>query len=113
MRITSRLLAAVLAAGLQACVTQPVAAPTTVAATPIAARKPITILISIDGFRPDYLMRGVTPNLNALAATGISAAMRPSFPSVTFPNHWTVVTACAPTATALSATGWRIPPIPA
>lgn len=96
MRITSRLLAAVLAAGLQACVTQPVAAPTTVAATPIAARKPITILISIDGFRPDYLMRGVTPNLNALAAAGISAAMRPSFPSVTFPNHWTVVTGLRP-----------------
>ena len=31
------------------------------------------ILISIDGFRPDYLNRQVTPNLNALAAKGVRA----------------------------------------
>jgi predicted AlkP superfamily pyrophosphatase or phosphodiesterase len=61
-----------------------------------AAQKPVTILISIDGFRPDYLQRGVTPNLNALAAKGISAAMRPSFPSKTFPNHTTLVTGLVP-----------------
>lgn len=52
----------------------------------------IVILISIDGFRPDYLQRGATPNLTALAQRGASAAMRPSFPSKTFPNHWTLVT---------------------
>ncbi|MEI5686205.1 alkaline phosphatase family protein [Sphingomonas kyungheensis] len=57
---------------------------------------PVTILVSIDGFRPDYLDRGVTPNLSALAANGVSAAMRPSFPSVTFPNHWTLVTGKVP-----------------
>jgi predicted AlkP superfamily pyrophosphatase or phosphodiesterase len=57
---------------------------------------PVTILVSIDGFRPDYLDRGVTPNLSALAASGVSAAMRPSFPSVTFPNHWTLVTGKVP-----------------
>ena len=60
------------------------------------AAKPITILVSIDGFRPDYLQRGVTPNLNALAAQGISAVMRPSFPSKTFPNHTTLVTGLVP-----------------
>ena len=59
-------------------------------------RAPVTILISIDGFRPDYLTRGVTPNLNALAALGASAAMRPSFPSKTFPNHFTLVTGLRP-----------------
>ena len=28
-------------------------------------RDPVTILISIDGFRPDYLERGITPNLGS------------------------------------------------
>lgn len=56
-----------------------------------------TILISIDGFRPDYLERGVTPHLNALAEQGARAQfMRPSFPSVTFPNHYTLVTGKRP-----------------
>ena len=59
-------------------------------------RAPVTILISIDGFRPDYLDRGITPNLSALAASGIYGPMRPSFPSKTFPNHWTLVTGKTP-----------------
>jgi len=59
-------------------------------------RDPVTILISIDGFRPDYLERGITPNLSALAAKGIYGPMRPSFPSKTFPNHWTLVTGKTP-----------------
>lgn len=55
------------------------------------------ILVSIDGFRPDYLQRGVTPNLTELAAKGVRAeAMRPSFPSLTFPNHYTLVTGMRP-----------------
>jgi predicted AlkP superfamily pyrophosphatase or phosphodiesterase len=66
------------------------------AAAHTPARKPVTILVSIDGFRPDYRARGVTPNLDALAADGISAAMRPSFPSKTFPNHTTLVTGLVP-----------------
>ncbi|MFL5296388.1 MAG: ectonucleotide pyrophosphatase/phosphodiesterase [Phenylobacterium sp.] len=61
-----------------------------------APSPPLTILISIDGFRPDYLDRGVTPNLKALAARGAHAAMRPSFPSKTFPNHYTLVTGLRP-----------------
>jgi len=66
-------------------------------------RAPVTILVSIDGFRPDYLDRGATPNLNALAADGISAAMRPSYPSKTFPNHWTIVTGLRPDRTGIVA----------
>ena len=58
---------------------------------------PLTILVSIDGMRADYLERGVTPNLNRLAAHGARAqAMRPSFPSITFPNHYTLVTGLRP-----------------
>ncbi|MGF7150982.1 putative AlkP superfamily pyrophosphatase or phosphodiesterase [Sphingomonas zeicaulis] len=60
------------------------------------ARAPVTILISIDGFRPDYLKKGNTPTLDALVTGGVSAAMRPSFPSKTFPNHWTLVTGLRP-----------------
>ncbi|KEQ53524.1 ectonucleotide pyrophosphatase/phosphodiesterase [Sphingobium chlorophenolicum] len=59
---------------------------------PAEQRQAVTILVSIDGFRPDYLERGVTPHLSALAAGGVEAAMRPSFPTKTFPNHWAIVT---------------------
>ncbi|MEQ7155649.1 ectonucleotide pyrophosphatase/phosphodiesterase [Brevundimonas aurifodinae] len=54
--------------------------------------RPLTVLISIDGFRTDYLSRGDTPTLSALAAEGATGSMRPSYPSVTFPNHYTLVT---------------------
>ena len=58
---------------------------------------PSLLLISIDGFRPDYLRRGQTPTLNRLAATGVRArAMQPAFPSKTFPNHYTIVTGLYP-----------------
>ena len=69
-------------------------------ASPVAAvqeiREPVTILISIDGFRPDYLDRGLTPTLSTLASEGVAASMRPSFPSKTFPNHWAAVTGYVP-----------------
>jgi predicted AlkP superfamily pyrophosphatase or phosphodiesterase len=67
-----------------------------VAAAPAEQRAPVTILVSIDGFHPDYLARGLTPTLSRLAAEGASAAMRPSFPTKTFPNHWTLVTGLVP-----------------
>jgi len=58
---------------------------------------PTTILISLDGFRADFLYRGITPNLNALVQAGVSPTyMLPSFPSVTFPNHFTLVTGLYP-----------------
>jgi len=64
---------------------------------PTAAQQPLVILVSIDGFRADYLDRGLTPNIAALAAQGVRAqAMRPAFPSVTFPNHYTLVTGLYP-----------------
>lgn len=67
-----------------------------VAAAPIEQRDPVTILVSIDGFHPDYLDRGLTPTLSRLAAGGATASMRPSFPTKTFPNHWTLVTGLVP-----------------
>ncbi|MBC3869614.1 alkaline phosphatase family protein [Undibacterium oligocarboniphilum] len=83
-----------------ACVQQPLSSgrPGSPASQPmLAEHRPPVILISIDGFRPDYLQRHVTPQLNALAAQGTRAAfMRPSFPSITFPNHYTLVTGLRP-----------------
>ena len=83
------------ALALSACAPTPPPAAIAIAA-PMETRTPVVILVSIDGFRPDYRDRGVTPRLNALAATGVSASMRPSFPSKTFPNHWTLVTGLVP-----------------
>ncbi|KAM4065334.1 type I phosphodiesterase / nucleotide pyrophosphatase [Hirsutella rhossiliensis] len=58
---------------------------------------PTTIIISLDGFRADFLQRGLTPTLNALIKQGISPKyMLPSFPSVTFPNHYTLATGLYP-----------------
>ncbi len=61
-----------------------------------AAQGDITILISIDGLRADYLNRGITPALNDLARDGVRSAMQPSFPSVTFPKHYTLITGLYP-----------------
>jgi len=66
-------------------------------AGPALADPAPVILISIDGFRADYLDRGISPTLSALAAGGVRAErMIPSFPSVTFPNHTTLVTGLYP-----------------
>ena len=59
--------------------------------------RPTTILVSLDGFRADFLQRNLTPTLNSFIADGVSPKyMLPSFPSVTFPNHWTLVTGLHP-----------------
>ena len=79
---------------LGACATMPVQPSAPVAQA--QQRAPVTILISIDGFRADYLQRGVTPQLAALGANGVEAPMRPSFPTKTFPNHWAIVTGDRP-----------------
>ena len=64
---------------------------------PPAEPAPTMILVSVDGFRPDYLDLDGARNLRALAAQGVRAeAMHPSFPSITFPNHYTLVTGLRP-----------------
>ena len=55
------------------------------------------LLISLDAFRADYLQRGLTPNLARIAREGVRAEwMTPSYPSLTFPNHYTIVTGLRP-----------------
>src|ERR1041385_7581027 len=59
--------------------------------------KPTVILVSFDGFRWDYPTKMPTPNLNRLMARGVHARnMIPSFPSKTFPNHYTIATSLYP-----------------
>jgi len=81
-------------------------------ATPAAARP--VILIGIDGFRADYLDRGLTPTLSRLAAEGAVAegGMRPSFPSVTYPNFYTLATGRHPDHHGLVYNRMRDPNLP-
>lgn len=60
-------------------------------------QKPYVILISADGFRHDYAKKYNAEHLLALSKAGVRAtSMIPSFPSVTFPNHYTLVTGLYP-----------------
>ena len=59
--------------------------------------KPHVVLISLDGFRHDYLDTRALPNLRRLMQRGARAkAMIPVFPSLTFPNHYSLVTGLYP-----------------
>jgi predicted AlkP superfamily pyrophosphatase or phosphodiesterase len=64
---------------------------------PSAAGGRIVVLVSFDGWRWDYSERLPAPNLRALASRGVRAReMIPSFPVLTFPNHYTIVTGLYP-----------------
>ena len=55
------------------------------------------VMLSLDGFRHDYLDKYDAPNLERLVATGInSKGLVPGFPSSTFPNHYSIVTGLYP-----------------
>lgn len=55
-----------------------------------------TVMVSLDGFRDDYTHAYSTPFFDMMANIGVSATMQPSFPSKTFPNHYTLVTGLYP-----------------
>jgi predicted AlkP superfamily pyrophosphatase or phosphodiesterase len=60
-------------------------------------KEPIVILISLDGFRYDYVERFQPENLTRFIAEGTAAeGLIPSFPSKTFPNHYTIATGLLP-----------------
>ena len=56
------------------------------------------VLVSLDGFRWDYAKRDGATHLLAIGKQGVWApeGMLPSFPSLTFPNHFTIVTGLYP-----------------
>lgn len=65
---------------------------------PAQKATPYVVLVSLDGFRYDYATKYGATNLQRLAVEGASApeGMIPSFPSVTFPNHYSIVTGLYP-----------------
>src|SRR5690625_3536419 len=89
-RLPALLLSAAL---LAACASAPPAP-----SSPSAQAEPYTLLlVSLDGVHPDDLTRGDTPHLERLAAQGVQAeGMVPSYPTLTFPNHYTLVTGLRP-----------------
>ena len=58
--------------------------------------KKTTIVISCDGFRWDYSEMYDTPFLDLMARQGVKGELVPSFPSKTFPNHYTLATGLRP-----------------
>nr|WP_307735104.1 alkaline phosphatase family protein [Chitinophaga nivalis] len=54
-------------------------------------------MISIDGFRYDYAEKYNAAHLLQLSGQGVRAtAMQPSFPTLTFPNHYSIATGMYP-----------------
>ena len=63
-----------------------------------AMKQHYVVLVSLDGFRYDYPEEHGATHLQQLAKDGARAydGMLPSYPSLTFPNHWTLVTGLLP-----------------
>lgn len=86
-----------LLAVLGGCATRPIPESPPPATPPAPALASAVLLVSIDGLRADVIGSGVMPTLDALAAHGVHADwMNPSYPSLTFPNHYTLVTGLRP-----------------
>ncbi|MGH8036984.1 MAG: ectonucleotide pyrophosphatase/phosphodiesterase [Stenotrophomonas sp.] len=82
---------------LTSCASAPSTSPAAGVAPTAAVSAPKLLLVSIDGLRADALDRGITPNLSRIAHEGVRARwMTPSYPSLTFPNHYTIVTGLRP-----------------
>ena len=65
-------------------------------AAPVDASRTV-VMVSIDGFPAQLLGTGALPTLDALARAGTRAAwMNPSYPTHTFPNHYTLATGLRP-----------------
>jgi predicted AlkP superfamily pyrophosphatase or phosphodiesterase len=74
--------------------------------------RPTVLFISIDAFRADYLNSTPAPNLQKLAASGVSGAMIPVFPTLTFPNHYSIVTGLYPAHNGIVSNVFRDPKYP-
>lgn len=61
--------------------------------------RPYIVLVSLDGFRYDYVKKYGAKNIEAIAKQGVQASsLIPSFPSSTFPNHYSLVTGMYPSS---------------
>jgi len=58
-----------------------------------AGDRPYVLIVSFDGFRYDYTQMAHTPNFDKMEMEGVKAdALVPIFPSLTFPNHYSIAT---------------------
>lgn len=58
---------------------------------------PYVVMVSFDGFRYDYVQKYSPPHIKKFIRKGAAATkMLPSYPSKTFPNHYTLVTGLYP-----------------
>ncbi len=59
--------------------------------------RPYLVILSLDGFRWDYPQMANTPTLDSLKKAGVIAeSLKPSYPTKTFPNHYTMATGLYP-----------------
>lgn len=69
-------------------------------ASRLAAARPggdrYVVVLSLDGFRYDYQTKAHTPALDAMDREGLSGLFRPCYPSLTFPNHYSMTTGLHP-----------------
>ncbi len=64
---------------------------------PKIIEKPYVVILSLDGFRWDYAETVPTPNLDKIAKMGVKAeSLKASFPTKTFPNHYSMATGLYP-----------------
>lgn len=95
--MNSKMLSCLLALGLASVSAACAHRPTPPPAQAQAAKQPTLLLISIDGLRPQDINAQDMPNLWQLAEAGVRGeGMRPAYPSLTFPNHYTLVTGLRP-----------------
>lgn len=74
--------------------------------------RPYVVLVSLDGFRHDYMDRFPTPNLDRIAEAGVrSEGLVPAFPVKTFPNHYTIATGLHPDAHGLVGNSFLAPDV--
>src|SRR3984957_321549 len=66
--------------------------------TAVQQAKHYVVLVSLDGFRYDYPRKYGAPHLLQLGFKGASApeGMLPAYPSLTFPNHISIITGLYP-----------------
>jgi predicted AlkP superfamily pyrophosphatase or phosphodiesterase len=82
-------------------------------ATSAADARPIVILVSIDGWRWDYIERFQPPTISRLAKAGVrSEGLIPIFPSKTFPNHYSIVTGLYPAEHGITSNNMVDPALP-
>ncbi|KAI5478563.1 type I phosphodiesterase/nucleotide pyrophosphatase/phosphate transferase family protein [Pseudohyphozyma bogoriensis] len=70
------------------------------------------ILMSLDGFRADYLEKGFSPFTFNVSRRGLKADyLKPVFPSLTFPNHYSILTGLYPASHGIVANDFYDPAI--